>query len=299
MTDNRFLFGILLVGVLACGARDDLIVENSGGGSGGTGGADGPECLAEVSAGEDNACARKTDGTLWCWGDNQRGQIGDGTTTDRHAPVEITALGAAVAAVSVGFEHTCAIKTDGTLWCWGDNGFGQLGDGTEQQRLSPIEVETLGATVAQVSAGATHTCSIKRDGTLWCWGHNAAGQLGDGTQVEQDSPVEVSALGATVAEISVGYMFTCATKSDRTLWCWGFNAQGQVGTGDTANRPLPAEITAFGATVAALSTASLHTCAIQSGRTLWCWGFNGNGALGDGTTVERHSPTQVTELICP
>src|SRR5262249_46728698 len=137
--------------------------------------------------------------------------------TAQAAPVQVT--GSGFADVSVGGYHTCARKTDGTLWCWGDNVVGMLGDGTTTNRDVPVQVTALGNSVAEVSAGEDHTCARKTDGTLWCWGYNNDGQLGDGTEVSESPPVQVDALGTGVGQVSAGGDFTCARKTDNSLWC--------------------------------------------------------------------------------
>ena len=163
------------------------------------------------------------------------GAIGDGTTTDQSSPVQVTALGADVVEVEAGGAHVCARKGDGTLWCWGMNDVGQLGDGTTMSRSSPVQVTTLGASVVGVSAGIRHTCARKADGTLLCWGLNGMGQLGDGTSTDRSSPVQVTALGPAVVDVAAGMYFTCAAKGDSTLWCWGESRNGQLGYGGRGN----------------------------------------------------------------
>src|SRR5262245_54468382 len=144
--------------------------------------------VAEVAVGEYHCCARKTDGTLWCWGRNNYGQLGDGATVDKTTPVQAGAstLGNGVAEVALGEYHGCARKTDGTLWCWGRNNYGQLGDGRAVDKATPVQagVSTLGNAVAEISLGDSHTCARRTDGTLWCWGYNYVGQLG---RVGEDS----------------------------------------------------------------------------------------------------------------
>jgi alpha-tubulin suppressor-like RCC1 family protein len=246
--------------------------------------------VVDVSAGYSHACARKSDNTLWCWGDNTHGQIGDNSLTMRPTPVQVTALGGTVAQVSAGGMHTCARKTDGTLWCWGYNGNNQLGDGTAVQRLAPVQVTTLGTTVAQVSAGDYNTCARKTDGTLWCWGL----QTGNSTTPNSASPVQVTTLGTTVAQVSAGGSHSCARKTDGTLWCWGSNNSGELGDGTITSRATPVQVTTLGALVADVSARGDHTCAVRTDGTGVCWGRNDAGQVGDGTLVDRHTPVQVT-----
>jgi alpha-tubulin suppressor-like RCC1 family protein len=251
--------------------------------------------VADVALGDAKACARKTSGALWCWG---AFYVGDGSGTNQLAPVQITSLGATLSGVAVGEDHTCAITSDHSLWCWGRNNFGQLGDGTTAPEASPIRVTALGATVVEVAAAFERTCARKQDGTLWCWGYNGVGQLGDGTATDQHSPVQVTALGASVAQISTGVYHTCARTNDGAVWCWGANDSGQLGS-DALDPFTPTQVTALGTSVIKLNSGSggeAHSCAIKADRTLWCWGGNFEGELGNGTTVDSMSPIQVTAL---
>src|SRR5262249_5683353 len=151
----------------------------------------------------------------------------NGSTVQSTTAVQVTALGASVADVATGEgAHSCARKTDGTLWCWGYNANGQLGNGSTTQSTTPIQVASLDASVAQVARGKRHACERKLDGTLWCWRYNNYGQLGNGSTAQSAAPVQVAALGTSVAEVATAYQHTCARKTDGTLWCWGYNYYG-------------------------------------------------------------------------
>ncbi|HVT06896.1 MAG TPA: hypothetical protein VHO67_05545 [Polyangia bacterium] len=246
-----------------------------------------------VAAGYSHTCAVKADHTLWCWGNNASGQLGDGTTTSRPAPVQVTALGASVAEVSVGDLYTCARKLDHTLWCWGNNTSGQLGNGTTADSSTPVQVTALGTNVAEASAGDLFACARLTDGSAACWG---SGPLGDGTSTPSLSPVPVAALGTSVAEISTGDGTVCARRTDGTLWCWGFNAFGAVGDGTTTDRFSPTQVTTLGATVATVSVGDIFACAARTDGSVWCWGTNDHGELGDGTTTSHLLPAVVGAL---
>lgn len=262
--------------------------------------------VASVSVGVTHACAIRTDKTLWCWGRNTNGQLGDGTKSGetctfgdlcRSLPVQIALPGATPARVSAGAYHTCALGTDGSAWCWGENGNGQLGDGSTSDRSAPTQVLTLGSGVADIVAGESSTCAKKMDGTAWCWGDNSKGSLGQGTLGPPAlTPAQVSALGTEVAAISAG----CAVKSDGTLWCWGDGFYGTLGDGTIGTmKPSPTQVGVLGSGVKAVNP---H-CALKTDGTLWCWGLNDSGQLGDGSVSKsackcKPLPVQVA-MPCP
>ncbi len=252
-------------------------------------------CLVAVSA-AGSTCVLRGDGTLWCWGDNFYGQLADGSTKDNPTPTKVGALGTTVVDVVVGREHICVRKTDGALWCWGFNDNGQLGDGTQISKTSPQQVVALGTSVVEVSPSYFHTCARKSDGSLWCWGLNKYGEIGDGTQINRLSPVQVGALGTSVAEVAAGGYHTCARKTDGTLWCWGRNATGQLGNGTTLDSLSPVQVASLGSTVVEVAAGNAFTCARKADGTMWCWGSNFYGQIGNGTNVDTPSPIQVAAL---
>ena len=251
---------------------------------------------AQVSAGYVHTCARKIDGTLWCWGDNRYGQLGDESTSERMNAVQVALLGDQVAEVSAGAFHTCARKIDGTLWCWGDNRYGQLGDGTTISRATPAQVMALGSAVTQVTGRALHVCARKSDGGLWCWGDNQFGGIGDGTTTSRSAPTQVLGLDREVAQVATGDSFTCAVETDSTAWCWGFNSVGQLGDGTTTDRWRPVRVLGLGPSVATVSAGMAHSCARTTDGRIWCWGNNSHGQLGNGTTTDR---TRATPALAP
>ena len=242
-----------------------------------------------------HTCAVKTDGSAWCWGANLRGQLGDGTTTQRLLPTPVIGLDSGVASIASGGQHTCCRKVDGSAWCWGRNFSGELGDGTNDNRLLPVPVSALGTEVSSVSAGTFHTCAVKTNGSAWCWGGNIYGGLGDGSVNDSNVPVNVSGFGSGVSMISAGHFHTCALKTEGSAWCWGYNADGQLGDGTMIDRTIPTKtVDSFGFTTIAASRGQ-HTCAVRLG-ALHCWGSNLLGQLGDGTTTRRLVPTLVAGL---
>ncbi len=246
----------------------------------------------QVSAGGGHVLALKSDGTVWSWGENREGQLGDGTTVDKHTPVKVSGLTDMVA-LSSGSYHSLALKSDGTVWAWGENWYGQLGDGTTVDKHTPVKVSGLTDVVA-LSTGTCYSLALKSDGTVWSWGQNWAGQLGDGTTEDRITPVQVSGLTDVVA-LSGAEMHSLALKSDGTIWAWGENWYGQLGDGTTVDKHTPVKVSGL-ADMVALSSGNYHSLALKSDGTVWAWGVNERGQLGDGTTVDRHTPVKVSGL---
>jgi hypothetical protein len=197
---------------------------------------------SQVSTNYLHSCAVKTDGTLWCWGLNANLEAGT-TSQFPWSPVQVG--GTTWTQVTTGLYHTCAIKTDGTLWCWGGNFSGQLGNDSlpplpTSQTSDPLQVT--GTTWQSVSAGQSHTCAIMLDGTLWCWGFNESGQLGDNTLDSKSTPVAVVTFGQTWAVVAAGVTHTCALATGGSLWCWGDNSAGQLGIGSSQPREIPTRV---------------------------------------------------------
>jgi len=245
-----------------------------------------------TAAGANHSVALKTDGTVWAWGLNTKGQLGDSTVTQRTAPVKAKVLTNAMA-VAAGDSHSVAIKSDGTVWAWGYNGYGQLGDSTVTQRNYPVKAKNLTGVIA-VAGGAYHSLALKSDGTVWAWGRNNYYQLGDSSTTQRNYPVKTKILSGVVA-IAAGEYYSMALKGDGTVWAWGYNVDGQLGVGDTLNRTAPVQITTLSGIVA-LKAGSRHALVIKSDGKAWAWGRNVNGQLGDSTTTKRKAPVQVKVL---
>jgi hypothetical protein len=220
--------------------------------------------------------------------------------------VDVVGLTSGVATVAAGWGHTCALTTAGGLKCWGNNGVGQLGDGTNTKRTTPVDVVGLTSGVATVAAGRDHTCAVTTAGGLKCWGWNNYGQLGDGTNTGPElcngypcsrTPVDVVGLTSGVAAVAAGGFHTCALTTAGGLKCWGWNNFGQLGDGTNTDRWTPVDVvglTSGVATVAAGGGATeAHTCAVTTAGGLKCWGDNWSGQLGDGTAMDRWTPVDV------
>jgi alpha-tubulin suppressor-like RCC1 family protein len=255
-----------------------------------------------IAGGANHMVALKMDGTVWAWGFNLYGQLGDGTALDRASPVRVSGL-VDVTAVAAGDGHSVALTDDGTVWTWGRNDHEQLGYDTGAARCGtkyitcskmPNPVANL-SNITAVAAGDKHTVALGDDGRVWAWGYNWKGQLGDGTTTDSLIPVEVSTLVDVVA-IAAGSNHSIALKDDGTVWAWGDNDDGQLGDGTTIDRPTPVAVSAF-VDVVAIAAGSNHSIALKNNGTVWAWGENKSGRLGDGTTTNRLTPIQVSELF--
>jgi alpha-tubulin suppressor-like RCC1 family protein len=260
-----------------------------------------------VSAGYGHALALKSDGTVLGWGVNALGQVGDGSTTQRNTPVQVLGPGSGVTAISAGFSHSLALKSDGTVLCWGRNSLGACGqNNTTSPELAPVTVTGSATGVTAIAAGTNSSYAIRSDGSLWAWGNNNSGQLGDGSTTQRNVPVPVSGLSTGVSAVSTspvsGSQFALALKSDGTVLGWGNNSFGQLGDGSTTQRTTPVQVSGLGSgsgvtkIAAAGGATNQHGLALKSNGTVMAWGANGLGQLGDGTTTQRLTPVQVSGL---
>lgn len=251
-----------------------------------------PVRFRDIATGEFHSAAIKTDNTLWSWGANFNGQLGDGTTSKVKMPVQV-GVEKDWASVKTGKSHTLAIKTDGTLWAWGDNSFGQLGDETNEGKPVPLKIGSA-ADWEKISAGFNHSLAIKTDGTLWSWGDNRSGQLGDSSTQESTTPIQVGA-DSGWSHAAAGESHSVAVKNDGTLWSWGDNFYGQLGI-ETELEHSSIPVQAGNNTNWIFVTAGDNfTLAITSDGSLWSWGRNWSGQLGDGTLNDRSRPTQIAD----
>jgi alpha-tubulin suppressor-like RCC1 family protein len=245
-----------------------------------------------VAAGWWHSVALAADGTVYGWGYNFDGQIGDGTSTTRLAPVAVANGAVAIAA---GYHHTLALKGDGTVLSWGQNSYGQLGNGTTVTGRAPGAVSSL-TQITAVAAGEWHSLALRGDGTVWAWGQNTEGQLGDGTTSNRTTPVQVLGLSGVTA-LAAGPNFSLAVVGDGaeagTVWVWGANAAGQLGDATTVSQALPVRVPGL-SDIETVSAGREWVLARGADGRRWTWGANAQGQLGDGTTDSRGTPQAVS-----
>ena len=255
-----------------------------------------------VSLGDQHSCVLSNDGLVKCWGNNLFGQLGLGTTgTLENEALDVIGLTEPIAAITAGWSHTCALTTLGNVYCWGRNAHGQLGDGSTTNRLSPVKVKVIQGNAIAVDAGSQHTCAILEGGGLMCWGANSSSQLGVTPQVDRLQPELVTIIGPHVADVSAGAGFTCVVTDVGGVKCWGNNFEGQLGNGTAKQSspygtPTPQDVGGLDSGVESVSAGGLHACAFLTGGSVRCWGRNDENQLGDGTTVSRATPVEVTGL---
>jgi alpha-tubulin suppressor-like RCC1 family protein len=248
----------------------------------------------QVSLGTYARLAVRSNGTLWAWDRNNFGQLGDGTTTNRSSPVSVVGGFTDWCQVSAGATHGLGMRCNGTLWAWGSNSHGQLGDNTPSTRSSPVSVVGGFTDWCQASAGYCHNLAVRTNGTLWSWGYNGLdGRLGDNTLFTRSSPVSVVGGFTDWCQVSAGGSHNLAVRTNGTLWAWGRNVNGRLGDGTTTSRLSPVSVVGGFTDWCQASAGSAHSAAIRTNGTLWTWGRNFDGDLGDGTTVDKSSPVSV------
>lgn len=239
-------------------------------------------------------------GKLYSWGSNYTGRLGLGlspsNTVTRSSPVQV-GIDSNWTAISAGRYHSLALKSDGNIWAWGSNGFGQLGIGNTDGKSSPVT--TSGSSWSKISAGWNHSLAIKEDGSLWAWGYNFYGQLGDYSTSNRSNPVKIKD-GTSWTMVSAGANHSLAIRLDGTLWAWGSNGNGRLGIGTAyENDPFtfaylsPMQVGSDNDWYS-VSAGGYHSLAIKNNNTLWSWGENSNGQLGKGDTTDRSAPSQIT-----
>jgi len=261
--------------------------------------------FTSLSAGIMHTCGSTSGGAAYCWGYNAAGELGNGTTTGSNLPVQVSGSHA-FASVSAGTNfdeatngsHSCGVTTGGALFCWGYNGFGQLGDGTTTSGSTPVAVSS-SLTFASVSAGNLYTCAVTTGGAAYCWGSNTYGQLGNGTTASSSTPVAVSG-SYSFRSISARGYHTCGVTTGGAAYCWGFNGAGELGDGTTANRSTPVAVQGsfnFGSITSGggyVWGSVGYTCGVTIGGAGYCWGSNSYGQFGNGSYSDSRTPVLVS-----
>ena len=271
--------------------------------------------IIDIAAGSNrDSCSVSGSGSVYCWGRNYYGELGNNTTIGSWVPVQVFGLGGLgyltdMIQADGGVSNACAVKSDGTVYCWGYNGSGILGNGTTTDSKVPVQVLGVGGSgyltgVEHVFLGDSHVCSLKSDGTVWCWGSNAVyGQLGNNTTTNSYTPVQVKGVGgsgflAGVEQVTAGIAHNCAVKSDGTVYCWGRNYYGELGNNSTTTSYVPVQVVGAGGAgyltdVDQISGQGSHSCAVKTDGTIWCWGYNYYGNLGNNSNTDSKVPVQV------
>ena len=263
------------------------------------------DSISAIMAGEHTNYALKSDGTLWAWGGNFAGQLGDGTYINSVTPVQVSGLSSVKSLGGRGY-HTLAVKTDGTVWAWGWNKYGELGHDTSGSpclygipgTCSNVPLLVSGVNnPLMVTGGGFFNLALMPDHSLLGWGRNNHGELGDGTFTERPAPVPVNSVLANVEYVSAGWFHAVALTTDKKVWTWGNNTSGEIGTGSTSTTGvnLPVQVPGL-ANVKTVSAGDGFTAALKADGTVWTWGGNAFGQLGDGTFTDRPSPAQVAGL---
>ncbi|GAA0439100.1 hypothetical protein Acor_68670 [Acrocarpospora corrugata] len=248
--------------------------------------------VRQVAVGSDFSAALSKNSVVYVWGNRRFGD--EGNTNDfATRPEEVPGL-TGITQLSLGAKHILALGGDGTVWAWGDNEYRQLGDGTQTRRPIPQQVAGLTG-IVQVAAGYRYSLALASDGSVWAWGHNGYAELGDGTTVNRPRPVKLAGItGATQIAASAHGVHSMAIRSDGTLWTWGNNANGQLGLGGSVPRYVPTQVPGLtGVTAIAAGEKSAFAVA-DPARSVWAWGSNTVGQLGDGTTTERRTPVRIS-----
>ena len=255
-----------------------------------------PSKASTVSAGYLHTCAVTSKGAARCWGANEYGQLGNNSTTDSSTPVGVYGLGSKVKNITSGYLHSCALTTNGRVWCWGNNTYGQLGNNSTTNSARPVAVAGLGRGVRAIDAGWFDTCAITARGAVKCWGNNSYGQLGNNTTTSSLTPVQVHGLTRGAKAVSASYFHTCAITAKGAAKCWGNNSWGELGDNTANESARPVGVYGLNKRVKQISAGYTSTCAVTTKGAAKCWGSNLYGQLGDNSTTTTGKPVNVYGL---
>ena len=241
------------------------------------------------SPADGHTCAVTTAGGVQCWGTNNHGQLGSGSTTDSHAPVPVSGLSSGVASIAAHGDHTCALTAAGSVLCWGLNANGELGNNSTTDSSAPVAVSGLPAGVTAIAVGLQHACAVTAAGGVQCWGYGGYGQLGNGASADSHVPVGASGLTSGFVAVAAGDFHSCALASTGGVQCWGYGGYGQLGNNSTSSVTTPIAVQGLAPTIATITAGNEHTCAVTTGGAAWCWGYNAQGELGNNATANRSS----------
>lgn len=267
--------------------------------------------ITQIAAGGFHSIALASDGKVYTWGGNHIGQLGTGNTINSNVPVAVDNSGVLngkfITQIAAGYGHSIALASDGTIYTWGYNQYGQLGNGSNTDSNVPVAVSTGGVlngkTIVQIAAGYGYSMALASDGTLFTWGHNSSGQLGNGTFIDSNVPVAVYTSGVlsgkTIIQIASGGFHSIVLVSDGTVYTWGWNFYGQLGNGNNTNSNIPIAVSTGGVlngkTIVKIASGSDHSIALASDGTLYTWGRNSSGQLGNGSSTDSNVPVAVDQ----
>ncbi|MEI6742122.1 MAG: Ig-like domain-containing protein [bacterium] len=252
--------------------------------------------VASLSSGGWHSCAVTDSGSVKCWGRNDWGNLGNGNTNTSYTPVDVSGLNATAVKVVTTQYSSCVLTSVGGVKCWGYGGWGLVGDGTGSSRYTPVDVSGMTSGVIAIAAGGQHVCAIRNTGALLCWGWNGHGQLGDGTSSDRYEPSDVNGLDSGVIGVAPGSLHTCASLATGAVKCWGLNNNGRLGNNDWNQSSVPVSVYGMTDATASISSGEAHTCVVKNSGALWCWGYNGRGEFGNGTTSDSNIPVSITGL---
>jgi len=254
-----------------------------------------------IATGAEHSCAVLSSGSVSCWGHNGYKQLGNNSSVQSSAsPVQVSSLSDAIA-IDAGTYSTCVLRASGNVSCWGNNGLGQLGDGTMTTRATPVDVSGI-ATATAIARGSNHSCALLADGTVACWGSNSYGQLGLGTGSASYATTPQAVPGLTgIVAIGAGAFHTCAVRDDGAAFCWGLDERGQIGDGNTSGNHhyAPNQVPNLGGSAVSIDGGESTTCARLSTGVVKCWGSDASGTLGNGGPVPGTSSSTPVTVALP